>query len=97
MGSLLKQVRVACSVFPCNDACTVNWLNACQVVVCICFRPAVSLRRRSRSGWSGFNRTTFPQETGGRYHNNNKHMRACAQHAVLVANSACSRACNLFL
>ena len=35
-------------------------------------------RRRSRSGWSGFNRTTFPQEIDGRYHNNNKHVRACA-------------------
>jgi len=34
-------------------------------------------RRRSRSGWFGFNRTTFLQETGGRYHNNNKHVRAC--------------------
>ena len=37
-----------------------------------------SHRRRSRSGWSGFNRTTFLQETGGRYHNNNEHVRACA-------------------
>ena len=44
-------------------------------IVCLCW---CLHRRRNRSGWSGFNRTTFPQETGGRYHNNNKHVRACA-------------------
>ena len=41
--------------------------------------PKVRPKKKfARSGWSGFNRTTFPLETGGCYRNNNKHVRACA-------------------